>query len=76
MSALGEHLVLGIDVHRDLEERFVKEGNTGFETPRHGRLVGTETVSGVKVLHSLDAFFVEVLGVGSGMEVEVTCLDD
>lgn len=73
VSALGEHFVFGIDVHRDFEERLVKEGHTGFETPSHGGLVGTETVGSMEVLHSLDAFFVEVLGVGSGVEVKVTC---
>lgn len=76
MSALGEHFVFGIDVHRDFEERLVKERHTGFETPSHGGLVGTETIGSMEVLHSLNAFFVEVLGVGSGVEVKVTCLDD
>jgi hypothetical protein len=34
-DAFAEHLVLGPDVHRDLQKSFVQEWNAGFETPRH-----------------------------------------
>jgi hypothetical protein len=36
-GALVEHLVLGPNVHRDVQERLVQEGHAGFEAPRHRR---------------------------------------
>jgi len=38
---LVELLVLGINVHGDLQKLLVEERNSGFETPSHGRFVGT-----------------------------------
>jgi hypothetical protein len=34
-SALAEHLVLGPDAHRNVQECLVQEGNAGLETPSH-----------------------------------------
>jgi hypothetical protein len=73
-GTLVEFLVLGINVHGDLQELLVEERNSSLETPGHGRLVGSETVGSVQVLDSLDTFLVEVLGVRRSVEVEVPYL--
>jgi hypothetical protein len=71
VGALAELLVLGVDVHGDLEELLVEEGDTGLESPRHRRLVGPKAVGRVEVLDALDELLVERLGVRGGVEVEV-----
>lgn len=48
----------------------------GFKILSYGRFVGMEIVSGVEVFYMFNVFFVEVFGGGSGVEVEVICLDD
>ena len=40
-NTLVELLVLGVNVHRDLQELLVEEWNSSLETPSHGRFVGT-----------------------------------
>lgn len=40
-GTLVELLVFGINVHGDLQELLVEERYSSFETPSHGRLVGT-----------------------------------
>jgi hypothetical protein len=68
--------VLGVDLHGDLEEGLVEEGDSSLETPGHGRLVGSKAVGGVEVLDSLDELLVEGGGVGGGREIEVTCFGE
>ena len=72
---LGDHLLLGIDVHGNLEELLVEEGHTGLKTPSGGGLVGAQAVGQVEVLDATDALLVELLLVGSAVEVEVTAED-
>lgn len=40
-GSLAEHLVLGVDVHGNLQELLVEEGHSSFQTPGHCRLVGS-----------------------------------
>lgn len=72
---LGDHLLLGIDVHGNLEELLVEEGHAGLKTPSRGGLVGAQAVGQVEVLDATDALLVELLLVGSAVEVEVTAED-
>lgn len=71
-GTFAEHLVLGIDIHGDLQETLVQEWDSSLEAPSHGRLVGSQTICRMQVLDSFYTLLVEVLGVGSGVEVEVT----
>jgi hypothetical protein len=89
-SALAKHLVFWPDVHRDLQECLVQEGNAGLETPSQGgpsgavrsnggqpqphALVSPEAIRSVQILHSTDTFLVERTSVGSCMEIEITCV--
>jgi hypothetical protein len=41
IGTLVELLVLGVNVHGDLQKLLVEEWNSSFKTPSHGRLVGT-----------------------------------
>ena len=73
LNALGgDHLVLGVITHGGLEELLVQEGHTRLQTPGRGRLVGTQAVSQVQVLHTAHSLLVELLPVGRGVEVQVT----
>lgn len=75
VRTLGELLLGGVDVHAHFQEALVKEWDAKLKTPRHGRLVGTQTVSGVQVLDALNALLVERLLVWRCVEVEVSTKD-
>ena len=72
-GALAEHLLLRVDVHRDLKECLVEERHARLEAPRHRRLVGAQTVGRVQVFDPLHALDVERLGIWRRMEVQVSC---
>ena len=63
--------LLGVDVHRNLQEGLVKHGNTTLETPSHGRLVGTQVVRILKILDSLQRLEVESIRRGRLVKVQV-----
>jgi hypothetical protein len=68
-------LLGGVNVHGNLKELLVQEGNTGLNSPGGSGLVGTETVGQVQVLDTSDGLGVELLLVGGVDEVEVSSVD-
>eukprot|EP00955_Chlamydomonas_euryale_P036273 350389-Chlamydomonas_euryale.AAC.4 len=70
-----DHLLLGVNVHRELEEPLVQEGHAALDAPRHGRLVGAQAVVLVQRKQLTARLGVELLRVGRLVEVEVATKD-
>lgn len=74
-TLLGDHLLGRLNTHAGLKELLVQEGNTGFQTPGRGGLVGSQAIRQVQVLDTADSLLVELLTVGSSVEVKVSTED-
>ena len=73
--AILDHLGLGIQPHRGIQELQIQEGHTRFDAPGGHALVGAQAVEQVQAVHFPDRFLMEFPGVRRFVEVQVAAED-